>query len=137
RVLQALGVGGFMPSAVGIVPREFPESRGRMIGLFTSVFPIGGIIGPNLGGFIIEHASWREVFLVNVPIGLLVLALLIRRARAQPEPVSRQRIDLLGTALFAGGIATLLAAITFLGNDPGYWRAWSFWALLGASGLLL
>src|SRR5205823_5621574 len=63
--------------------------------------------------------------------------LLIRRARAQPEPVSRQRIDVLGTVLFAGGIATLLAAITFLGNDPGYWRAWSFWALLGASGLLL
>src|SRR5439155_20297530 len=46
RVLQAVGGGGFMPSAVGIVAREFPEQRGRMIGLFTSVFPIGGIVGP-------------------------------------------------------------------------------------------
>src|SRR6195256_5097627 len=46
RVLQALGGGGFLPSAAGIVAREFPNNRDRMIGLFSSIFPLGGIIGP-------------------------------------------------------------------------------------------
>src|SRR6185312_945681 len=67
RVIQAIGGGGFLPSAAGIVAREFPRNRDRMIGLFSSVFPIGGIIGPNLGGFIVQNWSWREVFLINVP----------------------------------------------------------------------
>ena len=55
-----------------------------MIGLFASIFPIGGILGPNLGGFIIEHYGWREIFLVNVPLGILVVALLARQARHAP-----------------------------------------------------
>src|SRR5438067_10259344 len=82
RVIQALGGGGFLPSAAGIVAREFPTNRDRMIGLFSSIFPIGGIVGPNLGGFIVEHWSWREVFLINVPIGVVVLLVLWRQAGA-------------------------------------------------------
>src|ERR671936_2196854 len=62
RVVQAIGGGGLMPSAVGIVAQEFPETRARMVGLFMSIFPVGGIIGPNLGGFIVEHWSSRECF---------------------------------------------------------------------------
>ena len=77
-----------------------------MIGLFASIFPIGGILGPNLGGFIIEHFGWREIFLINVPIG-------IARRRAAgaagaatnraggPARSARRTIDVLGTALFA------------------------------------
>src|SRR5215468_2152305 len=53
RVLQAIGGGGFLPSAAGIVAREFPGNRDRMIGLFSSIFPLGGIVGPNVGGFIV------------------------------------------------------------------------------------
>src|SRR5918911_374858 len=76
RVVQALGGGGIMPSAIGIIAEEFPDTRPRMIGLFMSIFPLGGIIGPILGGFIVEHWSWRECFLVNIPLGAVgVLAL--------------------------------------------------------------
>ena len=82
RVLQALGGAGFMTSATGIVAREFPETRSRMIGLFASILPIGGIVGPNLGGFIIQQFGWREIFLVNVPIGLIAIPLLIWQSRA-------------------------------------------------------
>src|SRR3954453_1688109 len=81
RVLQALGGGGFLPSCTGIVAEQFPETRSRMVGLFASIFPIGGILGPNLGGAIIEHFGWREIFLINVPIGILVVAMLARQAR--------------------------------------------------------
>src|ERR1700704_5058126 len=91
RVLQALGGGGFLPDAAGIVAHEFPTNRNRMIGMFSSIFPLGGIIGPNLGGFIVERWSWREVFLINVPIGVLVLLILIRQAR-HVEPTTERRI---------------------------------------------
>jgi EmrB/QacA subfamily drug resistance transporter len=136
RVLQALGGGGVLPSATGIIAQEFPDKRARMIGLFASIFPIGGVIGPNLGGFIIEHASWREVFLVNVPLGVIVLAMLARRVR-QPERTVRAPIDVAGAALFAGAILCMLTALTLLGEDPSYWRTPPFWALLGAGALSL
>src|SRR5918911_2924869 len=74
RAIQALGGGGLMPSAVGILRDPFCEPPAQAIGLFTSVFPLGGIIGPNLGGYILHHWSWRELFFINLPIGLLILA---------------------------------------------------------------
>src|SRR5215216_2015053 len=111
RVLQALGGGGFLPSCTGIVAEQFPETRSRMVGLFASIFPIGGILGPNLGGAIIEHFGWREIFLINVPIGIVVVAMLARQARARatappetrpvaaavpPRRVTRRTIDVVG-----------------------------------------
>src|SRR3954452_21845990 len=82
RALQALGGAGFMTSATAIVAREFPETRSRMIGLFASILSMGGVIGPNLGGFIIQHYGWREVFLVNVPIGIVAIPLLFWQSRS-------------------------------------------------------
>src|SRR5207245_2692617 len=55
RVLQAIGGGAFFPSATGIVSDAFGEKRMMALGLFTSIFPLGGILGPNIGGFIIDH----------------------------------------------------------------------------------
>jgi EmrB/QacA subfamily drug resistance transporter len=136
RVLQALGGGGFLPSAAGIVAREFPQNRDRMIGLFSSIFPLGGIIGPNLGGFVVEHWSWREVFLINVPIGIVVFVVLLY-LKAPPEPTTARRIDLTGAVLFAAAITSLLAALSLLGNDPTFIRSAAFWAMIvGAIGLL-
>src|SRR3954453_2880108 len=126
RVLQALGGGGFLPSCTGIVAEQFPETRSRMVGLFASIFPIGGILGPNLGGAIIEHFGWREIFLINVPIGILVVAMLARQtrppARTVPEALAAKRavatrrgIDVGGMLLFAATIVGLLLALTMLG----------------------
>lgn len=119
RVFQALGSGGFMPSATGIVAREFPERRSQMIGLFASIFPIGGVIGPNLGGFIVEHFSWREIFLVSVPMGLVVLVMLWRLPRPV-EPVRARHIDFAGTAWFSVSIVALLLALSFVGQDVAF-----------------
>ncbi|MBN1685166.1 MAG: MFS transporter, partial [Spirochaetales bacterium] len=68
RVIQAIGGGGFMPCAAGIVSDEFPEARQRYIGLFSSIFPVGAIIGPNIGGWMVEALGWRSVFWLNVPL---------------------------------------------------------------------
>src|SRR6185295_19372881 len=121
RALQALGGAGFMTSATAIVAREFPETRSKMIGLFASILPLGGIIGPNVGGYIIQHFGWRLVFLVNVPIGVLTVLLLVWLSRANgllkaPVNASRRPLDFHGSGLFAGAIVSILLALTFLGD---------------------
>src|SRR5919205_3579325 len=108
RVLQALGGGGILPAAAGLVAREFPENRSRMIGLFSSIFPIGGVVGAQPGGVIVEHWSWRDVFLINVPIGIVVLLVLWRWGEAREETQPRS-MDVVGAALFAAAISAFLA----------------------------
>jgi EmrB/QacA subfamily drug resistance transporter len=142
RVVQAFGGGGIMPSAVSIIAREFPESRNRMLGLFTSIYPIGGIIGPNVGGLLLEHFTWRILFLVTVPVGLVVVPLLARQIAAydrRPANAenSKRSLDVLGAGLFAGAVAALLLALTFLGQDPSIVRTPAFWLMLAASAGLL
>jgi MFS family permease len=76
RLLQAIGGGGLFPAATGLVAQKFPRTRSRMIGLISSIFPIGGILGPNLGGFVLEHFGWRRPMLTGmicVTIALLLL----------------------------------------------------------------
>src|SRR5260370_25732025 len=71
RGIQAIGGGAFMPTATGIVAQQFGTERDRALGLFSSVFPLGGIIGPVLGGIFVTDWSWRGLFLGNVPAGVL------------------------------------------------------------------
>jgi EmrB/QacA subfamily drug resistance transporter len=115
RFIQALGGGAFMPSATGIVSDHFGEQRDRAVGMFTSIFPIGGIVGPVVGGLFVTYWSWRGIFLVNVPIGLLLILL---TARFIPASATRpsSRIDTTGILLLAGLIATGMFGITYLGS---------------------
>ena len=130
RLLQAMGGGGLMPSAIGIISDQFKERRAQAIGLFTSVFPLGGIIGPNLGGFIVQHWSWRELFFINVPIGVLVF-IGVRQLLSETGPSTRRpAIDWAGLVLFAVAIVALLSDMTALGNAPSFWQSPWFWVLL-------
>jgi EmrB/QacA subfamily drug resistance transporter len=142
RVMQALGGGGIMPSAVSIIARAFPEQRNRMLGLFTSIFPLGGIIGPNVGGLLLEHFPWRVLFLVNVPVGFIVVPLLARQIAAYDRQAAGAvrascRLDLVGAGMFAGAIVVLLMALTFVGQDPAIIRTPTFWLMIVASVALL
>ncbi len=136
RVIQALGGGGLMPSAVGIVSDQFKERRMQAIGLFSSIFPIGGIIGPNLGGWIIQNWSWREIFTINLPIGLVVFIGAQFVLRAKRQTVERQPIDFLGLALYAGAMLALMYAMTAAGTDPTALRSPLIWLLVIGSLLL-
>jgi EmrB/QacA subfamily drug resistance transporter len=117
RAIQAIGMGGLMPGAAGIVADYFPNSRQQMIGLFTSIFPIGQIIGPNLGGWLVESFGWRAIFWINVPLGIAVLvasAWLLRK-----EPRKEMSLDLAGTGLLSGSLFALMAGLSELGNQDG------------------
>lgn len=138
RVLQAVGGGGLMPSAVGIISDQFGEKRNQAIGMFTTIIPIGGIVGPNIGGWILEHWSWREIFFVNLPIGIVLLVgtyLLLHEKRERP---SVPHVDVPGLALFAGGLVAIMYAMTRAGTDTSVWRSPLFWGLIaGGIALLL
>jgi EmrB/QacA subfamily drug resistance transporter len=115
RAIQALGMGGLMPASSGIVADYFPNSRQQMIGLFTSIFPIGQIIGPNLGGWLVESFGWKAVFWINVPLGIAVLvvsAWLLRKGARE-----EMSLDLAGTGLLTGSLFALMAGLSELGSQ--------------------
>src|SRR3954454_5481817 len=135
RAIQGLGGGGLIvlvQSVVGdIVP---PRDRGKYQGLFRAVFGFASIAGPLLGGFIVEHVSWRWIFYVNLPLGalaLVVLSLTLPTTRARTRPV----IDYLGATLLAGGLSAIVL-VTSLGGNTWAWDSAQVW-LVGALGLLL
>jgi EmrB/QacA subfamily drug resistance transporter len=118
RIIQGIGGGAFLPSATGIISDAFGKRRSTAIGLFASVFPIGGIIGPNVGGFIIDHLSWRWIFFVNIPIGILLFILgTIVFPKGNVSPTKR-KVDFAGAALFAGAILSILYGLTNWANHP-------------------
>jgi EmrB/QacA subfamily drug resistance transporter len=120
RGLQAIGGGAFMPSATGIVADTFGENRDRAIAMFTSILPVGGIIGPVLGGVIVTYWSWRGIFYINVPVGILVVVLAVKFIPfSAPRP--GERADLAGVGLLGGFIFALMLGITDFGNgDTGF-----------------
>src|SRR6201995_3691477 len=115
RGIQALGGGAFMPSATGIVADHFGAQRDRAVGMFTSIFPIGGIVGPIIGGIFVSYWSWRGIFLVNVPIGVALIGLVIKFIPASSERVSR-RIDVRGIIILTVLILSAMFGITYLGT---------------------
>jgi EmrB/QacA subfamily drug resistance transporter len=115
RAVQALGGGAFMPSATGIVSDHFGAERDRAVGMFTSILPIGGIIGPIIGGIFVSYWSWRGIFLVNVPIGIALIVLVIKFIPANSTRVA-SRIDARGIALLAVLIMAAMFGVTYLGS---------------------
>lgn len=118
RVLQGIGGGAFLPSATGIVCDAFAEKRAAAIGLFGSVFPIGGILGPNIGGLIIAHASWRWIFFVNVPIGAALMICGILFLPRGTHAATGRGLDWTGAGLFAAGMLSVLFAMTNWADNP-------------------
>lgn len=115
RFIQAIGGGGFMPSATGIIAEEFPESRQKAIGLFSSIFPIGQILGPNLGGWLIAKFDWRSVFWVNIPLGLFVLILSFFLLRKDTKVGGK--IDYKGAIYLSVFLSSFLAGLSIIGNS--------------------
>lgn len=107
RALQAAGGAGFTPSATGIIVDHFGNTRDRAVGLFGSIFPVGTMIGPIFGGLFVTYWSWRDIFFINVPIGLAVALLALRyiphdqsKRASIHAPMDLPGLVLLGAALF-------------------------------------
>ena len=116
RFFQGIGGAAFLPTASGIVSDCFPENRDRVIGLFSSIFPIGLIIGPNLGGWIVSRFSWRYIFYINLPIGLILMTAVILLIE-ETKGLSRSRIDIAGALFMSGGVLFLMCAFNLVGKS--------------------
>ncbi|MDT0611993.1 MDR family MFS transporter [Streptomyces lancefieldiae] len=120
RALQGLGGGGLMVLSMAIVGDLVPpRERGRYQGLFGAVFGATSVLGPLLGGVFTEHLSWRWVFYVNLPIGVVALAV-IAAVLHIPRRATRHTIDYLGTLLIAS-VATCLVLVASLGGTTWAW----------------
>lgn len=121
RALQGLGGGGLMVvtmAAIGdLVP---PDRRARYQGMFGGVYGLATIIGPLLGGFLVEHLSWRWIFTINLPLGLLALAVIGIAFRPHTAHV-KHRIDYMGAAF----LATALTCVILFTSEGGSLLPWS------------
>ena len=112
RVLQGAGGGGLQPMAQAILADTFPpEKRGLAFSIYGITAVCAPAIGPTLGGWITDNASWRWIFLINLPVGLLTLALVLRLIQDPPHLVRRKRseikLDYVGFSLLALGVGAL------------------------------
>jgi EmrB/QacA subfamily drug resistance transporter len=135
RALQGLGGGGLMVGAQAIVGDIVsPRERGRYVGLFGAVFGVSSIVGPLLGGVFVDDLSWRWIFYINMPIGLIALIVV---AIQVPGTLRRVHhiIDYIGTTVLALA-ATSFILLTSLGGTTYAWSSAPIW-ILGACGVVL
>jgi EmrB/QacA subfamily drug resistance transporter len=135
RAVQGLGGGGLIvltQTAIGdvVAPRE----RGRYQGLFGGVFGLASVAGPLLGGLFVEQLSWRWIFYVNLPIGILALAVLGATLPSATRPV-KPVIDYLGAGLLAASLSAIIL-VTSLGGNTWAWGSTRV-VVVGVAGVLL
>ncbi len=133
RAIQGLGGGGLMVTTQAVVGDIIPpRERGRYQGIFGAVFGVSSIAGPLLGGFFTTHLSWRWIFYVNLPLGVVAMLVLAATLPARPERV-RRSVDWAG----AGLLAAALAAIVVFSDLGGSVYAWTSPVVIGVGATAL
>ena len=122
RVLQGAAGGLLMPVGQAIVVTAAGrQNLGRVMGVLGVPTVLAPVVGPTLGGFLLEHVSWRSVFLINVPIGLIAFALGLRLL-PQDEGHRTYRLDLLGLVLASAGLSAVTYGLSEVAADPAILR---------------
>lgn len=133
RTIQGIGAGGLMPLAFTMIGDMFTAAqRAKMQGLFSGVWGVSSVVGPLLGGFLVDQASWRWIFFINLLPGFLAGALIWWAWHDEPRPATapRKPIDYAGAGLLTGGVVLLLLGLFELQNPTG-------WLMLVVAGILL
>src|SRR5436190_7593585 len=117
RAVQGVAAGGLMTLAMATVgDLVAPRERGRYQGYIAAAFALATIVGPLLGGLLVQHASWRWVFYVNLPLGVLALAGLSLRLPAPKTERPERPLDALGALLLAAATSALILACIWGGE---------------------
>ncbi|MGW4320880.1 MFS transporter [Streptomyces sp. NPDC004684] len=128
RAVQGIGAGGLMIGVQAIIADIVPpRQRGRFMGLIGAAFGLASVAGPLLGGYFTDHLSWRWCFYVNVPFGLITLAV-VTAVLKLPRPRVRARFDVLGALLLAAA-STCLVLLTSWGGTEYAWNSRVIWGL--------
>jgi len=120
RTLQGLGAAMMTANSAALLIVSFPPAeRGRALGAFGAAVGVGLALGPPLGGALVQHLSWRWIFLINLPVGLVALALVRRRLPPDPPPSSRPRLHLAGAVPWCAALVLATLALS-LGPTRGW-----------------
>ncbi|MFE9815942.1 DHA2 family efflux MFS transporter permease subunit [Streptomyces sp. NBC_00236] len=134
RALQGVAAAGMIPSALGLVLQHTPAARRQVaVGVWGAVGSMAAAVGPSLGGLLVDVWGWRSVFLINLPIGLAIVAISARLAGDAPS--GRRLPDPVGTLALALGIGGVVFGVT-QGTDWG-WGSGRVLALLGGGAVLV
>lgn len=138
RAIQGVGAALLVPGSLALISATYPASeRGGAIGIWSGFTGITAAVGPVIGGFLVDHYAWTWAFLVNVPLGLLVLAICVAKVPESKAHKIGGRIDYLGAGLVTVGLAGVVYA--FIEAPSHGWGALSVYGSLaaGISALLL
>jgi EmrB/QacA subfamily drug resistance transporter len=117
RGIQGVGGGGLMAMAFAIIGDVVsPRDRGRYTGILGSVFAVASVAGPLLGGFLVDHASWRWCFTINLPVGIVAMVVTQQHLHLPPRRVEA-RVDVVGSLLLVAGVSSVLLALVWGGNE--------------------
>src|SRR5438067_2012562 len=131
RALQGLGAGAVLPISLTLIGDLFDiEERARLSGVFGAVWGISSVVGPLIGGAIVQFWNWRWVFFINVPVGI-ASSLLIFFYLREPKIHIRQRVDIAGAVFLTLGVALLLIGLQSGGRSG--WLSATTWMALGGA----
>jgi MFS transporter, DHA2 family, multidrug resistance protein len=127
RLIQGLGAGAIAPTAMAIIFQVFPpQQRGLAMGIYSLGWTFGPILGPTLGGYLTDTISWRAIFYINIPLGIVGVALAATIMAADLSGRRSRRLDLLGLLTMATGVVALLLALS-QGNREGWSSPYILW----------
>lgn len=133
RALQGLGAGGLMVTAFSIIGDVIPSrDRAKYLGYIMPIFGLATVFGPTLGGFFIDNFSWRWIFYINLPIGILAIAAAWWKLHLPTHQLGKKKIDYLGTVL----LALCTSSIVLLATWGGSQFAWTSPVILGLLGVI-
>jgi EmrB/QacA subfamily drug resistance transporter len=134
RAVQGIGAGALVPLGMTILGDIYtPAERARIQGLFSGVWGLASVVGPPLGGFVTEQMSWRWVFYLNIPFGL-VAAAIIGFSLHEPKRSSRPSIDYRGAVLLTLALSWLLLGLAEARSAAGLLEPWRLLAFAAAAG---
>ncbi|QQG48661.1 MAG: MFS transporter [archaeon] len=133
RAIQGIGSGAFFPIAIAVAGAVFPPAqRGRIQGVFASVFGMSAVLGPTAGSYIVQTLSWRWIFYVNLPLGVLSIAFLALALKESRDSTAKPVVDWLGVTSLTAWITFFMLGFLSGGTSFG-WYSWQEVALFGSA----
>ncbi len=121
RIVEGLGAAMLFGSGVAILTSVFPAGeRGRALGINIAATYFGLSMGPFLGGFLTEHFGWRSVFLINVPLGALIIVLVLWKLKGEWAEAKGEKFDLAGSAIYGLALSSMIYGLSLLPAAYGY-----------------